>query len=242
MRPPPRPGTVSAIRRSRGSSTRSALPARPGVPCGFQARSRPCPNLIPRKAHPQERHPRRCCSPREPTCSLHHLNAILNALTKNFSEHFHRAAWLQPKDPRARMTSSIADRLREERDRFVGFAFANADLLLELDRGSKVQWVGGAVKSILDVEADVLIDKPFTKSLSEHDVHLLTASLRNLVPGHLRLGLKRALRPSAAEPHLQRTVEACIYRAFDKADERFFLSVVRAQVTAAEQGPARQHD
>jgi EAL domain-containing protein (putative c-di-GMP-specific phosphodiesterase class I)/GGDEF domain-containing protein len=140
------------------------------------------------------------------------------------------------------MTSSIADRLREERDRFVGFAFANADLLLELDRGTKVQWVGGAVKSILDVEADALIEKPFTKILADQDGVLLTASLRNLGPGQRRRGLKLALRQSAAEPDLQRTVEACIYRAFDKADERFFLSVVRAQVTAAEQGPARQRD
>ena len=45
------------------------------------------------------------------------------------------------------MAPTIADRLREERDRFVGFAFANADLLLELDSHSKVLWVGGAVKS-----------------------------------------------------------------------------------------------
>ena len=140
------------------------------------------------------------------------------------------------------MASSIADRLREERDRFVGFAFANADLLLELDRGSKVQWVGGAVKSILDVEADALIDQPFTKILADQDGMLLTASLRSLDPGQRRRGLRLALRPSAAEPDVQRTVEACIYRAFDKADDRFFLSVVRAQVTAAEHGTARQRD
>ena len=74
------------------------------------------------------------------------------------------------------MAPTIADRLREERDRFVGFAFANADLLLELDSGSKVLWVGGAVKSILDVEADALVGKPFTKILADQDQVLLTAS------------------------------------------------------------------
>ena len=115
------------------------------------------------------------------------------------------------------MAPTIADRLREERDRFVGFAFANADLLLELDSHAKVLWVGGAVKSILDVEADGLIGKPFTKILADQDSVLLTASLRGLGPGQRRRGLRLALQKNAAEPDLQRSVEACIYRAFDKA-------------------------
>lgn len=140
------------------------------------------------------------------------------------------------------MAPTIADRLREERDRFVGFAFANADLLLELDSGSKVLWVGGAVKSILDVEADALVGKPFTKILADQDSVLLTASLRGLGPGQRRRGLRLALQQNAAEPDLQRSVEACIYRAFDKADERFFLSIVRAQISAAEKGAGRQRD
>src|SRR5215475_6983615 len=134
------------------------------------------------------------------------------------------------------MVASITDKLREERDRFVGFAFANADLLLELDGGSQVLWVGGAVKSILDVDADALIGKPFTKILAEQDAILLGASLRSLGPGQRRRGLRLALHRSDAEPDLQRTVEACIYRAFDKSDERFFLSIIRAQITAAQQG------
>ena len=140
------------------------------------------------------------------------------------------------------MAPTIADRLREERDRFVGFAFANADLLLELDGGSQVLWVGGAVKSILDVEADGLIGKPFTKILADKDSVLLAASLRGLGPGQRRRGLRLALQKTREEPDLQRTVEACIYRAFDKSDERFFLSIVRAQITAAQQGEVRQRD
>jgi EAL domain-containing protein (putative c-di-GMP-specific phosphodiesterase class I)/GGDEF domain-containing protein len=140
------------------------------------------------------------------------------------------------------MAQTIADRLREERDRFVGFAFANADLLLELDSGSCVLWVGGAVKSILDIDADAVIGKPFTKTLADQDSILLTASLRGLGPGQRRRGLRLALRRNPAEPELQRTVEACIYRALDKADERYFLSIVRAQITAAEHGAPRQRD
>ena len=35
------------------------------------------------------------------------------------------------------MAGNNKDRLREDRDRFVGFAFATADLLLELDGASR---------------------------------------------------------------------------------------------------------
>src|SRR5262249_22845850 len=45
-----------------------------------------------------------------------------------------------------------------------------------------------------------------------------------------------------SEPDLQRTVEACIYRAFERSDERFFLSIIRAQITAAQQAVPRQRD
>ncbi|HSE74048.1 MAG TPA: hypothetical protein VLB05_06015, partial [Dongiaceae bacterium] len=140
------------------------------------------------------------------------------------------------------MTASIADRLREERDRFVGFAFANADLLLELNGVSQVLWVGGAVKSILDLDADALIGTPFTKILADQDAVLMAASLRGLGPGQRRRGLRLALRKSDDEPDLQRTVEACVYRAFERTDERFFLSIVRAQITAAQQVAPRQRD
>jgi EAL domain-containing protein (putative c-di-GMP-specific phosphodiesterase class I)/GGDEF domain-containing protein len=140
------------------------------------------------------------------------------------------------------MPASIADRLREERDRFVGFAFANADLLLELDKASRVLWVGGAVKSILDVDQGTLIGQPFTKILAEDDSVLLGAALRSLGPGQRRRSLRLGLQKNAAEPDLQRSVEACIYRAFEKSDERFFLSIVRAQISVAEQEAPRQRD
>src|SRR5262245_43246962 len=140
------------------------------------------------------------------------------------------------------MVASITDKLREERDRFVGFAFANADLLLELDGESRVLWAGGAVKSILDVDIDGIIGKPFTKILADHDSVLMTASLRALGPGRRRRGLSFTLQSSAAEPELQRTVEACIYRALDPKDERFYLSIVRAQIGIAAPGATRQRD
>lgn len=69
-----------------------------------------------------------------------------------------------------------ADRLREERDRFVGFAFSNADILLELDESSKVLWAGGAVKSILGIDNADLTGKPLTNILATADAILLKAA------------------------------------------------------------------
>jgi hypothetical protein len=81
------------------------------------------------------------------------------------------------------MVASITDRLREDRDRFVGFAFANADLLLELDSASRIQWAGGAVKSILNRDPDSLTNRPLTSVLTVQDSALLMAALRDLKPG-----------------------------------------------------------
>ena len=81
------------------------------------------------------------------------------------------------------MAQTVADRLREERDRFVGFAFANADLLLELDGGSHVLWVGGAVKSILDtgtfnyrVSGDVQLKEPTGRNIPYRKTGVVTMS------------------------------------------------------------------
>jgi EAL domain-containing protein (putative c-di-GMP-specific phosphodiesterase class I) len=134
--------------------------------------------------------------------------------------------------------------LREDRDRFVGFAFANADLLLELDGGGRIQWAGGAVKSILEVEADSLAEQPLAKILADHDAVMLMASLRALGPGQRRRGITLNLQIDAksngAKQPRQRAIEVCIYRSLDPADPRFYLSIVRAFGASPEN--ARQRD
>ena len=91
------------------------------------------------------------------------------------------------------MAMANADRLREERDRFVGFAFSNADILLELDESSKVLWAGGAVKSILGIDNADLTGKPLTNILATADAILLKAALRNLGLGQRRRDLNLVL-------------------------------------------------
>ena len=120
------------------------------------------------------------------------------------------------------MVATITERLREDRDRFVGFAFANADLLLELDSDSRIQWAGGAVKSMLNLDADSLTNRPLTKILTVHDSALLMAALRELQPGQRRRGLNMLVRRADSEGQM---VEVCIYRVLDATDRRFCLAI-----------------
>lgn len=119
------------------------------------------------------------------------------------------------------MVATITERLREDRDRFVGFAFANADLLLELDSDSRIQWAGGAVKSMLNMDADSLVNRPLTTILTVHDSVLLMAALRELQPGQRRRGLTMMVRGD----NDGQMMEVCIYRVLDPREERFCLSI-----------------
>ena len=43
-------------------------------------------------------------------------------------------------------TQSLVDKLKRERDRFVAFAFASADILMELSADGKIIYADGATK------------------------------------------------------------------------------------------------
>ena len=85
------------------------------------------------------------------------------------------------------------NRLREERDRFVGFAFAHVDLLLELDRSGTVLWANGALRSMLGLDAEDLVGGPFAKLVEPSDAVLVSTSLHRLQPGQRRRDMPVAL-------------------------------------------------
>jgi hypothetical protein len=108
------------------------------------------------------------------------------------------------------MAVTVAERLREDRDRFVGFAFANADLLLELDGSGRIGWAGGAVKSVLEIDADAILGQPLAKILTDHDATMLMAALRGLGPGERKRGLTFNLQIDGVMPTPRpRAIEAC---------------------------------
>ncbi|TDQ81575.1 EAL domain-containing protein (putative c-di-GMP-specific phosphodiesterase class I) [Dongia mobilis] len=84
--------------------------------------------------------------------------------------------------------------LRAERDRFVGFAFAHADILVELDAQGQVSWANGAIRSTLGLDADDLVGKPFASLIDPADIILFRATLGRLDPGQRRRDMPIALR------------------------------------------------
>lgn len=152
------------------------------------------------------------------------------------------------------MAVASAERLREERDRFVGFAFSNADILLELDDTSKVLWAGGAVKSILGVDSEQITGSALASILIPTDAILLKAALRDLDPGQRRRDLNLMLQNSHAKLEVNksgadekggdsgRMVTVSINRSLKQQSPHFFLTLSPAPYDATAQRGAKRHD
>src|ERR1700759_2628664 len=120
------------------------------------------------------------------------------------------------------MTEKRGDPVRRERDRFIGFSFASADLLLELTGDLRIAWAGGAVRALLGIESEQLSMMAVAELLSPLDAVLLGTALRQLDPGERRRGINLTLL-HAAEPGKRAT--ACVYRSLDSGKTEFFLSL-----------------
>ncbi len=62
-------------------------------------------------------------------------------------------------------------RLRKERDRFLAFAFAGSDILLELDKNGLVTYADGATQGLLARESEALLGESFLGLVSDEDRH-----------------------------------------------------------------------
>ena len=78
---------------------------------------------------------------------------------------------LKPNSPVAATDGDPTRELREERDRFVGFAFAAADLLLEISREGQIHFAAGAAKALTGVAPAALPGRSFRTlfEVKDHD-------------------------------------------------------------------------
>jgi EAL domain-containing protein (putative c-di-GMP-specific phosphodiesterase class I) len=96
-------------------------------------------------------------------------------------------------------TAAMA-RLKHDRDRFVGFAFAGADALLELNREGVVSCALGAVASVFEI-ADDLADRAFHELFAPDDRAEIRAALAHAESkGLMKPLLVRALGPLGPAP------------------------------------------
>ncbi len=122
------------------------------------------------------------------------------------------------------MADRNAETIRHDRDRFIGFAFASADLLLELTGDLRVSWVGGAVLSLLGLESDRAIGLPFGDFVSPLDASSAAAAIRGLKPGGRCKDLHLILRHGggSASP-----VTISIYQSLNERQIQYFLAIAR---------------
>jgi PAS domain S-box-containing protein len=73
---------------------------------------------------------------------------------------------------------------RNERDRFVAFSFAAADLLLELGRDGRIRFVSGAARAMTGSEPEALLGQPFEQLLAEDDRRFVAVLLERLGVGN----------------------------------------------------------
>ncbi len=67
------------------------------------------------------------------------------------------------------MHHGMVDQLRHERDRFVAFAFASADILLELDEEGNILFADGATRGLLGRNAEEMQGQNFYQLLTTED-------------------------------------------------------------------------
>lgn len=70
--------------------------------------------------------------------------------------------------------------LKEERDRFVAFAFASADLLLELGKDDKIQYIDGATTGFLGLDPKKLIQQSFFSLIPDDETELVRDALEKI--------------------------------------------------------------
>ena len=80
-------------------------------------------------------------------------------------------------------TPNPASTIRSERDRYVAFAFAAADLLFEVGGEGRIRYAAGALKSLTGHDAAELIGRPFVELLDESDRALAKVLLASLEDG-----------------------------------------------------------
>ena len=78
---------------------------------------------------------------------------------------------------------SPSSRVRAERDRFVAFAFCNADILLELDSHYVVTYAGGATVALTGRPSGGLLGLPIFDLVPESDRDVLRKLLNRAANG-----------------------------------------------------------
>ena len=111
-----------------------------------------------------------------------------------------------------------AEQLREQRDRFLAFAFAASDLLLEIGDDSQVRYAVGATNQLLGAPPGAVIGRGWLELFAPEDRAVLVAKVGELSPGKrcgpilvsiAPAGDAAAVRAPADKPAVKAVFNAC---------------------------------
>jgi EAL domain-containing protein (putative c-di-GMP-specific phosphodiesterase class I) len=95
-----------------------------------------------------------------------------------------RLPYAAPRKTAPRMTAAAAtQKLRLERDRYVAFAFAAAELLLEVDNEGAIRFAAGAARALSGRDPETLLGRPFEELLAAEDRPLFAALSASVAHG-----------------------------------------------------------
>ena len=92
----------------------------------------------------------------------------------------------------ARQAAAKGDQLKDERNRFLAFAFAAADLLIEVDTALRIRFAIGAAEGLAGRDAGALTGSNFLALFSESDRVAIAAAVK-------RLGVRGRIEPIALQ-------------------------------------------
>jgi len=78
---------------------------------------------------------------------------------------------------------STADDIIRQRDRFLAFAFAASDLLIEISPDGRIGFVSGAIKKLIGMDEPSLRGRVWTSLFTDKDSGILKALISNLTAG-----------------------------------------------------------
>jgi EAL domain-containing protein (putative c-di-GMP-specific phosphodiesterase class I) len=132
-----------------------------------------------------------------------------------------------PTTPAQPISPKPSDLLRGERDRFVGFAFAAADLLIEIDGADRILYAAGAAHRLCGCDADALPGRQLLDLILPDDRALVRSLIRSIrqggrfVPTAVRLAAPdrpRATLGGCALPGTAETLQLALSDAGRHAD------------------------
>jgi EAL domain-containing protein (putative c-di-GMP-specific phosphodiesterase class I) len=119
--------------------------------------------------------------------------------------------------------------MRDERDRFVGFAFAAADLLLELSIEGEILFAAGASRTMVGAEAETLVGTRFAALILERDRAVAELMLKRACEeGRVEPVTLAFIGPGGEAVHA--TASACL---LPEKDHAIYLAIMGARPQVA---------